>query len=70
MADNAKVQLSDEAMKHRWTLGWHDRGLGYGDYGILVDGKLLIGDIACGMLAEHIKNLHNEWLENLLEAQP
>lgn len=64
MAEGAIIQLSDDAITKPWTLGWRDRGLGHGDYGIMVGGKLMIGDLACGDLAEHIIDLHNRWLED------
>ena len=56
-------QFDDNLMKKLWVLGWNDRGLGHGDYGLMVDGEVFLGPIANYDLAEHIIRLHNTWLE-------
>lgn len=51
-------------IESEWALGFNDRGMGHGDYGIIVKDteKLVIGTID-RELAEHIINLHNKYLE-------
>ncbi len=52
---------TDIALK--WELGFHDRFLGHGDYGIITaKGKLLIPALD-KQLAEHIVGVHNGSIE-------
>lgn len=44
----------------KWALGFRDRGLGHGDYGVIIEasGELLLPDVTRDV-AQHIIDLHN-----------
>ena len=49
-----------------WSVGWHDRGMGHGDYGIVVKdtNELIAGPFSYIEVPEHIVDLHNKSLED------
>lgn len=52
-------------MGYRWSLGFHDRGHGHGDVGVITRAfyrTVLIVKCPYGEIAEHIVNLHNAGL--------
>ncbi len=47
-----------------WTLGFHDRGHGHGDFGVItVDEEKVVLERIGRDLAEHIIKLHNDALD-------
>lgn len=71
--DRTNEEFSDEIdrrMKHvltvPWSVGFHDRGMGHGDYAVLAEGHSP-PVVECGAdgagLAEHIVKAHNAWIE-------
>ncbi len=51
----------EEILKDKWTLGFKDRGLGYGDYAVMMDKEVLV-KCPSKEVAEHIIDLHNKSL--------
>lgn len=48
-----------------WTVGFRDRGMGHGDFGVVTkEGEYLIVECAWQRLAEYIVTIHNEKLES------
>lgn len=35
--------------KRQWKVGWHDRGMGHGDYGIITETGDLVAKVTTGM---------------------
>lgn len=48
-----------EMIELPWSLGFKDRGLGHGDYAIMID-NTLVAECPSREVAEHIIKLHNE----------
>lgn len=51
----------EKILSSEWAVGFHDRGMGAGSFGVIVKDVLIIGPISKG-LADHLVNLHNESL--------
>ena len=47
--------MSEHSLE-RWKVGWHDRGMGHGDYGVITEGEELIAKVVTG-LEEHARLL-------------
>jgi len=47
----------------KWTLGFHDRFMGHGDYGIITEKGELVVSLVDRELAEHIIRMHNDSLK-------
>lgn len=61
----------DEVLSKRWAIGFKDRGMGHGDFGVIVEetGDLVV---ECGWreCAEHIVKIHNLHLPPEEEKSP
>ena len=58
-----------DIIKTKWELGYYDRGMGRGSFGILAENtKIVIIPELNKDLAEHIINSHNESLTQQLES--
>jgi hypothetical protein len=54
----------DEILNEEWAVGFKDRGLGHGDFGVVTLVKnTLVVETSGREIAEHISKLHNEFLE-------
>ena len=59
-----------ELLKKEWSVGFKDRGLGHGDYAVIIktDGdEIPLVVVECGnfpAVAEHIVEAHNAFIEN------
>jgi hypothetical protein len=52
-------ESGNDVLAGPWELGWRDRGMGHGDYGVMDDkGNLICLDIP-KEIAQHIIDLHN-----------
>jgi len=54
-------------LEKKWALGWKDRGLGHGDWAVIIEDAVetaehLVVECKTKELAEHIINLHNQSL--------
>ncbi len=54
-------KLINETMKQKWSVGFNDQGMGYGDYAVLM-GDVVIVKCPYQEIADHIVRLHNEAL--------
>jgi hypothetical protein len=54
----------EEINSQEWALGFRDRGMGYGDYAVIVkETDVLIVECPYYEIAKHIIKLHNESLK-------
>ena len=53
---------AEEMLKSEWILGFKDRGLGHGDYGVVTSDQTLIVECPNIVVAQHIVDLHNKEL--------
>lgn len=63
------LEAQQQIIKSRWAIGYRDRGLGHGDYAVVVedDGKApakVVVECDSKLIAEHIIEIHNEGLTN------
>ena len=64
-SDSADVGLNEqsELLSAHWGLGWHDRGHGHGDFGVVTVGlERVVFEKLDKDLAEHVIKLHNDSL--------
>lgn len=54
--------MNSEILKVEWTLGFKDRGLGYGDFAIITPDRGLVIECPDQEVADHIIELHNKSL--------
>jgi hypothetical protein len=55
-----EVEKFENNCKKKWALGFNDRGLGHGDFGIIIDGtsEVVVAPLD-SIYARHIISLHN-----------
>lgn len=54
-----ETMTPEEVIKSPWSLGFKDRGLGHGDYAIMID-KMIVVKCPSYEVAKHILELHNK----------
>ena len=52
------------AIDEKWAVGFRDRGLGHGDFGIVTASNEVVVKCSDQGLAEHLVYVHNKWLES------
>ena len=56
------MKTGEEMITLEWTLGFKDRGIGHGDFGVVTSEGTLVVECPNIVVAEHIINLHNKEL--------
>ena len=58
--NDAMGALIEEALQSEWAIGFHDRGMGRGDYAVIEkDTEVVIIKCPYREIAEHITSIHN-----------
>ncbi len=54
-----ETMTPEEMIKSPWSIGFKNRGLGHGDYAIMID-EMLVVECPSYEVAKHIIELHNK----------